>query len=349
MSQPAGTIGWAETTRPVAARRVPAPLPPRPAEPRPLSSAPVFAGLAGAVARALEDRRLFVLLPFAIIAGLICSLLGASQPEPALLAAGGVLAAAALPLAWRSTAAARLLSLAACFWLGLSLLAIHGALFGTGMLARPAYGVYQATVDEVLSSGPDGQRVVVSAIVPTDGARGLPIRRARIAIGSGPAVAPGDIVRGPIRFYPVPGPVLPGAFDTQFHAYFDGIGAYGSTTRPPEIVTEGDHSAGSPASATASAADRPRTGQPEGSRGADTDQSAVDDEARAVSDGGLRMCSSGLHLTLVAGGSSPCCAWRWRSEGLAPAAGGGSRPWAGSSRPRSLLDSGATSRRWSRS
>ena len=31
-------------------------------------------------------------------------------------------------------------------------------------------------------------------------------------------------------FAPVPGPIYPGGFDTQFHSYFDGIGAYGNST-----------------------------------------------------------------------------------------------------------------------
>src|SRR5690606_18738201 len=53
----------------------------------------------------------------------------------------------------------------------------------------------------------------------------------------------GDRVTGPFRFAPVPGAVYPGGYDTQFHAYFDGIGAYGNSTQPPVIVETGSESA----------------------------------------------------------------------------------------------------------
>ena len=71
-------------------------------------------------------------------------------------------------------------------------------------------------------------------------ARPLPIRRARIVVDPEPELAPGDLIRAPIRFYPVPGPVVPGGFDTQFHAFFAGIGAYGSATGAIERIGEGE-------------------------------------------------------------------------------------------------------------
>lgn len=268
--------------------------------------------LVAAARRALDDRRLFVLLPFAIIAGLVVSLSGAGQPEPLALIAGGAVAAVALPLLRRSTVGLRLLALAAAFWLGFSLLAIHGALFGTEMLSRPAYGTYEATVDEIVSEAQSGLRVIVSSITPVDTARALPIRRARIVVGGEADLAPGDVIRAPIRFYPVPGPVLPGGFDSQFHAYFDGVGAYGNTTRAAEIVRQGE------ATAPAHVIDGVRRTigaridavLPQPSAGIARalitgDQTQVPDEARDVmATAGLAhvLSISGLHLTLVAGG-----------------------------------------------
>ena len=102
-------------------------------------------------ATALEHHRLFILLPFAIIAGLITSLTTPSAPDPAALAIGAALLPATLPFAWRHLLALRLISLAAAFWLGFSLLAVHGALFGTSMLNRPVFGTYQMRVDEIVS------------------------------------------------------------------------------------------------------------------------------------------------------------------------------------------------------
>lgn len=269
-------------------------------------------GLLKAGAEALDERRLFVLLPFAIITGLIVSLAGTRQPEPVVLIAGACVLAIAGLIALRSLAASRLVAVLAAFWLGLALLSVHGALYGTEMLARPAYGTYDFRVDQVLATRSDGQRVVVSAITPVENARELPVRRARLAIREGPMLAPGDLVRGPVRFYPVPGPVLPDAFDTQFHAYFDGIGAYGATTRPPQIVTAGDpagpeHLINELRQSIGARIDgileQPSAGI---ARALITgDQSKVDETAGdTMATAGLAhvLSISGLHLTLVAGG-----------------------------------------------
>jgi competence protein ComEC len=174
------------------------------------------------------------------------------------------------------------------------------------------HGRYEAHVDAILPSGDERQRLVLSAIASVDGGRQLPIRRARIVAEPEPALSPGDLVRAPIRFYPVPGPVVPGGFDTQFHAFFDGIGAYGSTTGQLER-----YGAGSDFSA-ARVVDRLRRdiaariaaalAQP--SAGIATalfigDQSGVSEVARenmAVAGLAHVLSISGLHLTMVAGG-----------------------------------------------
>jgi competence protein ComEC len=250
-------------------------------------------------------------LPFATIAGLVASIAGTGQPEPGALVAVALALAAALPFAVRSFIATRMLVLAGAFWLGFSLLAVHGALFGTPMLSRPAYGAYEARIDAILSEPESGRRLIVSAITPLDG-RPLPIRRARIVVDADMALAPGDLMRAPIRFYPVPGPVAPGGFDTQFHAYFDGIGAYGSTTGAVEIIRPGETAAlerliGSVRRAIGARIDSALAQPAAGiARALITgDQSAVADDARRVmARAGLAhvLAISGLHLTLVAGG-----------------------------------------------
>src|SRR5687767_4380751 len=233
--QPVAAIATPDRSRPGESARPPVPPASRPLPAERKQQRLNFVAAAG---KALEDRRLFVLLPFAIVAGLIASLGGAGQPEPVALAGVGIAAVVALPLLSRSTLGLRLLALFAAFWVGFSLLSIHGALLGTEMLSRPGYGTYEARVDEILSDGAAGRRVIVSAMVPVGSSRQLPMRRARILVGGDADLSPGDVVRGAIRFYPVPGPVIPGGFDTQFHAYFDGIGAYGSTTGSIEVVRE---------------------------------------------------------------------------------------------------------------
>lgn len=270
------------------------------------------AGLHASVRRALDERRLFVLLPFAAIAGLVAEVNAGTEPEPIALAGVAAAILLGLLLTQRSIVALRGLTLLAAFWLGFVLLPIHGALFGTQMLARPAYGTYEVHVDEIVSEGSSGRRVIVSAITPAAGSRALPIRRARIVVGGAPDFAPGDVLRAPIRFYPVPGPVVPGGFDTQFHAYFDGIGAYGSTTGAVATVRSGEATAPERfidgvrraiGARIDAALAQPAAGI---ARALITgDQSAVTDDAREVmATAGLAhvLSISGLHLTLVAGG-----------------------------------------------
>lgn len=290
------------------------PAPPTPALPRLRPDAAVerHAGFAAAVRRALEERRLFVLIPVTAIAGLLASVAGPSQPEPLALAVVAASLMVVLPFAMRSLVALRLLVLVGAFWVGFCLLSIHGALFGTAMLDRPYYGTYELHVDEILSEDASGLRIVGSGIAPVEGSRAVPIRRARVFIREGMDLAPGDLIRAPVRFYPVPGPVVPGGFDTQFHAYFDGIGAYGNTTGAVEVLR---HGSGSTAERVVDRLRRTIGGridavlaQPSAgiARALITgDQSAVPDEAReTMASAGLAhvLSISGLHLTLVAGG-----------------------------------------------
>lgn len=268
-------------------------------------------GLAGSLTKAIARRRVFILLPFAMIAGLIASV---ELPEaaPPALAAGALAIGGAVVLSLRALAWLRLAGLAAAFWLGFCLLALHGALWGTQMLSRPAYGDYQVRVDEILSESGGTMRVIVSDIVPLAGARAVPMRRARLLLRDAPALAPGDVLAGPFRFAPVPGPAYPGGFDAQFHGYFDGIGAYGNSTRPPQLVAAG--SAAAPARLVdairrgISARIDAVLGQPAAGVAraiVNGDQSAVTDAARdTMATAGIAhvLSVSGLHLTIVAGG-----------------------------------------------
>ena len=289
------------------------PAPPLPANARrPPVKARRFPGLLRSAALALDERRLFVLLPFAIIVGLIASLMTTTQPDPFALAGVGMAALAAIALALRTHIPLRIAVLFAAFWCGFGLLTLHGLLSGTEMLARPAYGTFTVRIDEVISEAESGKRVIVSRITPVADTRAVPMRRARIVIDQGPDLAPGDIIRAPIRFYAVPGPVTPGGFDGQFHGYFDGIGAYGNTTSTVEIVATGDLSAperviDATRRAISVRVDATLAQPAAGIARAiiNGDQSAVTEAAREVmATAGLAhvLSISGLHLTLVAGG-----------------------------------------------
>jgi competence protein ComEC len=290
-----------------------APAPPPLSVPPYLAPAkPRFTSLGASVSAALAERRLALLLPFAMIVGLIASVELPADPHPVALAAGAAAIGLMLALSLRTPTRLRLASVLAAAWLGFSLLPIHGAMFGSPMLARPAYGTYQARVDEVLSETVTETRVILSGITPVGADRPVPVRRARVVIKAGPDLSPGDVISGQFRFAPVPGPVYPGGFDTQFQSYFDGVGAYGNSIKPPILVTLGDEAA------PAHIVDAARRGismridavLSEPAAGiaraiVNGDQSAVTDDARTtMATAGIAhvLSVSGLHLTIVAGG-----------------------------------------------
>jgi competence protein ComEC len=267
-------------------------------------------GLLASAAHAFEQRQFFILLPYAAILGVVASLETDAAPMPwalALVALGNGLA---LWLLRRAVAALRVAGLFAAFWVGFSLLSLHGALFGTPMLHGAAYGQYEARVDAVLAVTPNGRRLVISGILadaPTDPVN---FHRARIEVKDAPPLAPGDIIDGKIYFYEVPGPAAPGGFDAEFSSYFQGIGAYGSA-RSVGLVSTGNASAPDRVidgiRQTIGARIGAVLGQPANgiARAIITgDQTAVlEGPRKLMATAGLAhvMAISGLHLSLVAG------------------------------------------------
>lgn len=267
-----------------------------------------------AIDAAVERRRLFVLLPFSLVAGLVTYAALPDEPTAQVFVAGSVILIAGLLLAlWlRSLDGTRWAAQFLGLWFGFSLLPIHGLAFGTPMLAFPAYGTYDALVGEVLPGEDGAQRVIVSQMTPVADARPVPIRRARVLLPTGVTFAVGDKIRASLRLAPIPGPVLPGAHDGQFHSYFSGVGAYGSVTGTAERLSAaegvslpraiqfvrdsiGNRIATVLSGDTAAIAKAMVVG----------DQSAISDEVREVmaASGLAHIYSiSGLHLSIVAGG-----------------------------------------------
>ncbi|HTO27021.1 MAG TPA: hypothetical protein VL017_00365, partial [Devosia sp.] len=139
---------------------------------------PAATGPASGLFDAAASRRLFVLLPFAAIAGLIAYAALPMEPMPEALvavAAGLVL----LVLLLRRAAALPLAALLLAAWIGFCLLPLHGLWFGTSMLTRPAYGLYEARVEEIVSATSESRRIVVSSLVPVADDRAVDIARAR--------------------------------------------------------------------------------------------------------------------------------------------------------------------------
>lgn len=195
--------------------------------------------LASAAAASVEQRRIFVLSPFIFIAGAVLYRILGFEP-PVLLLGAGVLTIGALAIAKRhAPAASAWTALAIALWAGFCALPIHGALFGTPMLAGPKYGTYEMRIDSVLRDDGTQQRWLVSAIAAQDPRDDPNVRRARLVAPGGMAVGPGDLIQARIRFYPVPAPVLPGGYDAQFAGYYAGIGAYGAVLGEPVRLERG--------------------------------------------------------------------------------------------------------------
>src|SRR5690606_34018626 len=104
------------------------------------------------------------LLPFSLIAGLVAYVGLPNEPDPIVFGVGGAVVMVALLAAIfiQSLPGVRWGMQAAAFWIGLSLLPVHGGLVGTPMISFPAYGTYEARVDEIISATPERQRLVIS-------------------------------------------------------------------------------------------------------------------------------------------------------------------------------------------
>ncbi|ODT69828.1 MAG: hypothetical protein ABS75_15425 [Pelagibacterium sp. SCN 63-23] len=271
-------------------------------------------GLARDLGDAAYRRRLFVLLPFGLIAGLIVYAVLPDEPGMATLVGGSAAVAVALAIALRtgSLPGLRVCIQLVALWLGFCLLPIHAAAFGTSMQAFPVYGTYEARVDEVISVDADQRRIIVSQIVPVGDARPVSIRRARLLLPAATDLQQGDSLRAALRLAPIPGPVLPGAHDGQFHSFFIGVGAYGSATGAVERIAEGD--AADPGRALLAlrmaigsriVAVLSDDAAAIGKAMVVGDQSGITDETRDVmaASGLAHIYSiSGLHLSIVAGG-----------------------------------------------
>ncbi len=263
------------------------------------------------VRQPIAARRTFILLPFGMVFGLCAYATLPFEPNGWALFAVGLGLVGLLALSWRWEGLALLVPVAA-FWMGFCLLPLHGATFGTPMLIYPAYGEYEARVDEVLSATGETRRLVVSDLVPLGTSRALPIVKTRLVVPPEPALSPGDRIRARMRLAPVPGPVLPGSYDGQFHSFFAGVGAYGTVTSGFSFIAEG--SAADPFRGIEivreligvridAALDGPS--EAIGRAMVMGDQGGITDETREVmaASGLAHIYSiSGLHLSIVAGG-----------------------------------------------
>ncbi len=183
---------------------------------------------AGALAREVEERRFFLWIPVAAMGGVALNLAADREPVlwlPALLAA---LFAA---LAWVSRArpfARGLLVGAAALAAGFLSMGLRTARVATPMLDHVRIVKLQGFVAE-LDIRPVGARLVLEVVDAGDMPADLAPRRVRVTTRKAPDVAAGDYVALQARLLPPSPAVLPGGYDFARDAYFEGVGAVGST------------------------------------------------------------------------------------------------------------------------
>jgi len=271
-------------------------------------------GLAISIARAadfaLEQRRFFLLVPFALILGLIGYRIMPGEPTGTVWIAGTIFVTLCA-IAFRSSGVSRRLVLFLTWiWIGTLVLPLHGALWGTKMLEAPRYGIYEFTIDQIIFDDGNSQRWIVSQIVADQPRNDPGVNRARLATRDIFAVEQGDTISARVRFSPVPPPIVPGGYDAQFVSYFQSIGAYGSVLGNVEVHHTIDTGfAEMVAWVRAEIGARILTVLDDRIGGVATalitgDQSRLDPDERAVmASAGLAhvLAISGLHLTIAAG------------------------------------------------
>lgn len=275
-----------------------------------------------AVARPIVDaaifmRRRVVLLPFAMILGICIYSMLPLEPPFWLY---GILTIVLFSLSQmiRIWIGRNIAYVSAFVLMGISLMSATALMRGTEMLAFPTAGQIEGHITE-LEMRPDGARRVVLQLNDLrpralDGVRFVRLTIAEKHLGDW-ALAMGDVVSVRARFIPVPKPSYPGAYDAQFHAYFGGIGAYGSTLDPvsvrPGDPTFWDGLQTSIFDLRARIGERFSAGMNVQDAAIARaliigDQSALDPVLRdeiAVSGLAHLLAISGLHLSLVAGGA----------------------------------------------
>ncbi len=183
---------------------------------------------AGALAREVDERRFFLWIPVAAMAGVALNM--AADREPALWAPA-LLTAVFAALAFLCRAR----PLALGVWIGLAALSAGFLSMGlrTASVATPVLDhirivKLQGFVEEV-DIRPVGARLVLEVVDPGDMPKTLAPRRVRVTTRNAPNVSAGDYVALQARLLPPSRAVLPGGYDFARDAYFSGVGAVGST------------------------------------------------------------------------------------------------------------------------
>jgi competence protein ComEC len=104
----------------------------------------------------------------------------------------------------------------------------------------PTHATIATGIVRVVETLPNGRRITMSGVdlADTDGVERHLVRTARfrLAAGDDTALATGDTVRVRVMAFPPSPPALPGGWDTQFDAFFSGLGASGYSLGRVEVT-----------------------------------------------------------------------------------------------------------------
>lgn len=200
---------------------------------------------------------------------------------------------------------------------GFAVAQAQALLLATPMLAGPVGPVMLEGDVAAAESFPDGQRLTLVQAEVAGGTIGPMRERVRLRLrGSQPLVRPGDRIRLRAMLMPPPAPAVPGGYDFQRQAFFDGLGAVGYSAGKAVVLASGNvggEGSGGIGLAFARARFAVRQQVREHLQGATAavalalltgEQQAIPEATmQAIRDSGLAhlLSISGLHIGLVAG------------------------------------------------
>lgn len=272
-----------------------------------------------------ERGQLFLWVPVMLGGGIAAWFALPDGPRWSAVILGGLALALAGLAANDGGRAARVVALgAALLAAGCALAWWRAERVAAPVLARPAIVAFQGTVQRI---EPQPAREIVRLRLRTAAGAGLPpIVRVNLSERDMPAgLTRGAVVRLRARLMPPAPPAVPGAYDFERVAWFDGLGASGKGFAPVEVITPGARDNGLRARLTAHIQSR-IAGSAGGIAAAlvTGDRGAISQaDAQALQRSGLAhlLSVSGLHVTAVVGATmlivlrllalSPTLALRW--------------------------------------
>ncbi len=200
--------------------------------------------LSGWVASQVDQRRLFLLTPIALMAGII--LYFSAEGEPPLLAPlTGLLVAAGLVYFWRRHFFWRTLAIGlALVMAGFGAPALRTEFAQAPRIERPVFAEVTGLI-ETVERGPASSRLLVSvqamSLIERSGTHNLDSRprHIRVTLRDTMLLAAGERISFRTRLMPPSPPSLPGGYDFEREAFFQQIGAVGTVAGkvsqlPPE-------------------------------------------------------------------------------------------------------------------